>query len=78
MEIPNATTCNAKWKIVAYSKNVSSTRYVLDVLCCQQIKLFQVVTTSEFHEYQRNNLEMVFLVPAAFCRASEARTQGRP
>ena len=25
--------------------------YILDVLCCQQIKLFQVVSTSEFHEY---------------------------
>ena len=24
---------------------------VLDVLCRQQIKLFQVVSTSEFHEY---------------------------
>ena len=27
------------------------TYYVLDVLCRQQIKLFQVVSTSEFHEY---------------------------
>ena len=25
--------------------------YILDVLCRQQIKLFQVVSTSEFHEY---------------------------
>ena len=24
---------------------------ILDVLCRQQIKLFQVVSTSEFHEY---------------------------
>ena len=26
-------------------------RYVLDVLWCQSIKLIQVVSTSEFHEY---------------------------
>ena len=25
--------------------------YILDVLCRQRIKLFQVVSTSEFHEY---------------------------
>ena len=25
--------------------------YILDVLCCQPIKLFQVVSTSECHEY---------------------------
>jgi hypothetical protein len=25
--------------------------YILDVLWCQQIKLIQVVSTSEFHEY---------------------------
>ena len=25
--------------------------YILDVLCRQPIKLFQVVSTSEFHEY---------------------------
>ena len=52
--------------------------YILDVLCRQQIKLFQVVSTSEFHEYWWNNHEIIFLVPAAFCRASEARTQSRP
>ena len=51
---------------------------LLDVLCRQQIKLFQVVSTSEFHEYWWNDLENIFLVPAAFCRASEARTQSRP
>ena len=48
------------------------TRYILDVLCRQQIKLFQVVSTSEFHEYWWNHLKNIFLVPAAFCRASEA------
>ena len=25
--------------------------YIVDVLCRQPIKLFQVVSTSEFHEY---------------------------
>ena len=52
--------------------------YVLDILCRQQIKLFQVVSTSEFHEYWWNNLENIFLVPGAFWGASEARTQNRP
>ena len=51
---------------------------IVDVLCRQQIKLFQVVSTSEFHEYWWNNLENIFLVPAAFWGASEARTQSRP
>ena len=53
-------------------------RAILDVLCCQQIKLFQVVSTSEFHEYWWKDLENIFLVPTAFCRASEARTQSKP
>ena len=35
-------------------------RAILDVLCCQQIKLFQVVSTSEFHEYWWNDLENIF------------------
>ena len=52
--------------------------YLLDILCRQQIKLFQVVSTSEFHEYWWNDIENIFLVPAAFCRASEAKSQSRP
>ena len=37
----------------AQKNTVSSTKqyYILDVLCRQPIKLFQVVSTSEFHEY---------------------------
>ena len=50
----------------------------LDVLCPQQIKLFQVVSTSDFHEYWWNDLENIFLVLVAFWGASEARTQSRP
>ena len=34
-----------------------------DVLCRQQIKPFQVVSTSEFHEYCWNNIDFNFLVP---------------
>ena len=30
---------------------IETRRSLLDVLCCQPIKLFQVVSTSEFHEY---------------------------
>ena len=52
--------------------------YVVDVLWGQPIKLIQVVSTSEFHEYWWNDPENIFLVPSAFCRASEARTQSRP
>ena len=35
---------------------VTSNNYFLDVLCHQQIKLFQVVSTSEFHEYWWNHI----------------------
>ena len=38
---------------------------VIDVLWGQPIKLIQVVSTSEFHEYWWNDLEIIFLVPAA-------------
>ena len=31
--------------------HLSQNKSVVDVLCRQQIKLFQVVSTSEFHEY---------------------------
>ena len=47
-------------------------RYTLDVLCRQQIKLFQVVSASEFHEYQWNNIVFIFFGPSGFWRASEA------
>ena len=40
--------------------------YLVDVLWGQPIKLIQVVSTSEFHEYWWNDLENIFLVPAAF------------
>ena len=44
----------------------------IDLLCRQQIKLFQVVSTSEFHEYQWNNVVFIFFVPSGFWWASEA------
>ena len=52
-----------------YGNNMS---YTLDVLCCQPIKLIQAVSTSEFHEYQCNNVVFIFFVPSGFWRASEA------
>ena len=39
---------------------------LLDVLCCQPIKLFQVVSTSEYHEYQWNNVVFIFFCPLGF------------
>ena len=36
---------------VAQTFSFPFTCYILDVLCRQPIKLFQVVSTSEFHEY---------------------------
>ena len=36
--------------------------YRVDVLCRQQIKLFHVVSTSEFHEYQWNNVVFIFFL----------------
>ena len=44
----------------------------LDVLWCQPIKLIQVVSTLEFHEYWWNDVDFIFFIPSIFCRASEA------
>ena len=65
---------------IAYNKgtSINDVPCLVDVLCRQQIKLFQVVSTSKFHENRWNDFENIFLVPAAFCRASEAGTQSRP
>ena len=45
---------------------------LLDVLWCQPIKLIQVVSTSELHEYWWNDVDFIFFVPSACCRDSEA------
>ena len=37
--------------------------YVIDVLWCQPIKLIQVVSTSEFHEYWLNDLNFNHWIP---------------
>ena len=39
--------------------------YYVDVLWGQPIKLIQIVSTLEFHEFWWNDLEVMFLVPAA-------------
>ena len=39
-------------------------RYLVDVLWCQPIKLIQVVSTSEFHEYWWNDIDFIFFVPS--------------
>ena len=56
--IPNSsTTLNSnvhltqKWGLSMKPPGRPSDTYAVDVLCCQPIKLFQVVSTSEFHEY---------------------------
>ena len=38
--------------------------YSINVLWCQPIKLIQVVSTSEFHEYWWNDLDFIFLSPS--------------
>ena len=37
--------------------------YMLDVLWCQPIKLIQVVSTSEFHEYWWKDVDFIFFRP---------------
>ena len=37
------------WGVKKTQKNIG--HYLLDVLWCQPIKLIQVVSTSDFHEY---------------------------
>ena len=44
----------------------------LDVLSGQPIKLIQVFSTSEFHEYWWKNKVFICFVPSTLCRASEA------
>ena len=51
---------------------VNTNIYVVDVLWGQLIKLIQVFSTSEFHEYLLNDVDFIFFVPSACCRASEA------
>ena len=38
----------------------------------QSIKLIQVFSTSDFHEYWWNDIVFIFFVPSTLCRASEA------
>ena len=46
------------------------TYYLVYVLWCQRIKLIQVVSTSEFHEYWWKDIDFIFFVPSIYCRAS--------
>ena len=48
--------------------------YRIDFLWGQPIKLIQVVSTSEFHEYRWNDVDFNFFVPSIQCRASEVTT----
>ena len=54
--------------------DVSTYAYLVDVLWCQPIKLIQVVSTLEFHEYWWNDVDFIFFVPSIYCRASEVTT----
>ena len=63
--------CINIWSDGWYSM-VRTIEYRVDVLCLQPIKLFQVVSTSEFHEYWWNNVAFIFFVLSGFWRASEA------
>ena len=56
--------------IVQY--NYIPTRYLLDVLWGQPIKLAQVASTSELLQNQWNDLVFFKIIPSHFCRASEA------
>jgi hypothetical protein len=74
-EISNKKSCTmyTKWHVhVAYRKMVccllviwlrEHATYILDVLWGQPIKLIQVVSTSEFHEYWWNDFAFIFFVP---------------
>ena len=37
---------------------------ILDVLWCQPIKLIQIVSTSEIHEYWWNDIDFIVFVPS--------------
>ena len=46
--------------------------YWIEVLWGQRIKLIQVISSSELHEYWLNNVVFIFFCPLGFCRASKA------
>ena len=69
------TWISAQLKCQTADLNLYSNRaYLIDVLWCQPIKLMQVVSTSEFHEYWWKNVDFIFFVPSIYCRASEVTT----
>ena len=58
-----------KTKMLGY---IYLSKCTIDVLCRQPIKPFQVVSTSEFHEYWWNNVVFIFFCSLGFWRASVA------
>ena len=50
-------------KLLSKFRFINKRSPTIDVLWCQPIKLIQVVSTSEFHEYWWNDVEFIFFVP---------------
>ena len=57
------------WWAINYVNHIT-----LDVLWGQLIKLIQVVSASEFHEYGWNNFDFIIIVPSTCYGASEVET----
>ena len=59
---------------------VSVNKYVVDILWCQPITLIQVVSTSEFHEWNGTTLFLFFLSPwlVAGPQKSQTFTDSKP
>ena len=56
------------------AKLIQASQSSLDVLWCQPIKLIQVVSTSEFHEYFWNDIDFIFLSPRLVAGPQKAQT----
>ena len=52
-----------KFLTFSHCASLQMPTYVIDVLWCQPIKLIQVVSTSEFHEYWWKDIDFIFLSP---------------
>ena len=57
---------NASYRKLKYIIRLVLSGLVVDVLWGQPIKLIQVVSTSEFDEYQLNNVVFIFFCPLGF------------
>ena len=64
LTLPYLSSCKISNNVAWVYKNALVLNCcIVDVLWCQQIELIQVVSTSEFHEYWWNDVDLIFFHP---------------